>query len=265
MAAGALSTTLAQPQPLSSAGRSAIGNPGFPPQVRMPVPGTPPFLLVHLPKCAGTSARNALYRLLHNHSVPDHQMCIPGTPATPRYTLLNVSECLHFRSLQLNSTTVAEAGEEPRPIVAVAGHFHFDWTSRILANLTQVLEQSRWATAQGMFDSGGLRFCQDCVEFPPTLIFLAGHGRDGPRAMSHVHPAPRGAAGQLLLLVPRENREGAALPAGGCSQAPRTCRDVGCGLGGPGAAGVTTSPRHTMHLVSTQLAETPFPLAALHR
>jgi hypothetical protein len=49
----------------------------FEPQRALPCPASP-FLLVHLPKCAGTSMRAAVSRILFKAKVPRIQQCIPG-------------------------------------------------------------------------------------------------------------------------------------------------------------------------------------------
>lgn len=51
----------------------------FQPQRALPCPASP-FLLVHLPKCAGTSMRAAVSRILFRAKVPHVQQCIPGAP-----------------------------------------------------------------------------------------------------------------------------------------------------------------------------------------
>ena len=107
------------------------GHPGFPPQTAVPSTTTLPFMLVHLPKCAGTSARNALFGILRSQGTSGPSMCIPGTPATPSYTILNVSDCG-------GRDAAGKVVPLDRAFVAVGGHFQYAWTAQVLANFSQV-------------------------------------------------------------------------------------------------------------------------------
>jgi hypothetical protein len=73
---------------LSETNAALSGDPGFPSQSQPPSLDTAPFLLVHVPKCAGTLVRNVLYELLgpSDSSSSDvapsalarGRLCIPG-------------------------------------------------------------------------------------------------------------------------------------------------------------------------------------------
>ena len=102
---------------------ASVGDPGFPPLLQAPDRHSPPFVLVHLPKCAGTSARNVLSSIMIAKGTPANRLCIPGTPATPSYTILNVSVC---------------TDRSPAPVVLAAGHFHYEWTTEKLAAISEV-------------------------------------------------------------------------------------------------------------------------------
>jgi hypothetical protein len=64
-----------------TAAAELAGNPGFPPQTAPPSMDTLPFMFVHIPKCAGTSVRNALYKVLTEEGRPgprSGKLRIPG-------------------------------------------------------------------------------------------------------------------------------------------------------------------------------------------
>lgn len=96
--------------------------PPFPPQSRLPS-ASQPFLLVHLPKCAGTSMRAAVAAILRAAGLPNDEQCIPGFGGmSPR--VLSTAQC--WRRYRMNSTTGEEADPMVQPpLVAVAGHFNY--------------------------------------------------------------------------------------------------------------------------------------------
>lgn len=114
----------------------SLGDPGFPPQTVAPNLHTAPMLMVHLPKCAGTSARNALHDIMMAKRTLPERMCIPGTPATPKYTILNISDCRPELREADGKTPLPLSRDAP--FVLAAGHFKYDWTVKELIKISQV-------------------------------------------------------------------------------------------------------------------------------
>ena len=128
---------------------ASVGDPGFPPLLQAPDRHSSPFVLVHLPKCAGTSARNVLSSIMIAKGTPASRLCIPGTPATPSYTILNVSVC---------------TDRSPAPVVLAAGHFHYEWTTEKLAAISEVRGEHGHASVGSMGARG--RETSPSVPFP---------------------------------------------------------------------------------------------------
>jgi hypothetical protein len=64
---------------------------------------------------------------------PDHN--VAGTPATPSYTVLNASSCL---GVERPSRRHRPRAADWTPITVAAGHFHYQWTAKVLAEGMQV-------------------------------------------------------------------------------------------------------------------------------
>ena len=113
--------------------------------------------MVHLPKCAGTSARNALHDIMMAKRTLPERLCIPGTPATPKYTILNISDCRPELREADGKTPLPLSRDAP--FVLAAGHFKYDWTVKELVKISQVCVCVWIAWGRGWVDIGPWSLC----------------------------------------------------------------------------------------------------------
>jgi hypothetical protein len=102
----------------------------FPPQATLPTPASP-FALIHLPKCAGSSMRFMLHKIMTRAGVDQRDMCIVSR-GTLGYNQFRVDTCDPYGAAAAAVAGVSTPSPPPgdsapllpsSPLALVAGHF----------------------------------------------------------------------------------------------------------------------------------------------